>query len=105
MSLSVLFNRTGPTGFGAGSTAEEVTEGVDLHGKHVLVTGCNSGLGYETMGVLAKRGARVLGCARSEEKARQACDSVDGHAEPYVCESRRRSHAPRTGAVSFGGPT
>jgi WW domain-containing oxidoreductase len=86
MSLPALFRCTGPSGFGAGSTAEEVTEDLDLHGKHVLVTGCNSGLGYETMRVLTKRGARVLGCARSEEKARQACDSVDGHAEPFVCE-------------------
>lgn len=86
MLLSALFNCTGPTGFGAGSTAEEVTEGLDLRGKNILVTGCNSGLGYETMRVLTMRGARVLGCARSEEKAREACDSVQGQAEPFVCE-------------------
>ncbi len=34
------------TPFGADSTAEEVTEGVDLSGQVALVTGCNSGLGY-----------------------------------------------------------
>ncbi|MGM0555601.1 MAG: SDR family oxidoreductase [Myxococcota bacterium] len=86
MSLSALFRCTGPTGFGAGSTAEGVTQGLDLRGKNVLVTGCNSGLGYETMRVLTMRGARVLGCARTDEKARQACDSVVGPAEPFVCE-------------------
>ncbi|HJM70861.1 MAG TPA: oxidoreductase, partial [Gammaproteobacteria bacterium] len=34
--------------FGATSTAEEVTAGLDLTGKTALVTGCNSGLGFET---------------------------------------------------------
>ena len=34
--------------FGAESTAEEVTEGLDLSGKTAVVTGCNSGIGYET---------------------------------------------------------
>ena len=38
-------------GFGATSTAEEVTLGLDLTGKTALVTGCNSGLGLETMRV------------------------------------------------------
>lgn len=86
MSLAALFKRTGPTGFGAGSTAEQVVEDLDLTDKHILVTGCNSGLGYETMRVLTERGACVLGCARTEQKAREACDSVDGLAEPFVCE-------------------
>ena len=45
--------------FGKDSTAEEVTAGMDLSGKTALVTGCNSGLGYETMRVLALRGAHV----------------------------------------------
>ena len=35
--------------YGAKSTAEEVTRGMDLTGKVAMVTGCNSGLGYETM--------------------------------------------------------
>ncbi len=37
--------------FDAESTAEEVTQGMDLKGKVAMVTGCNSGLGYETMRV------------------------------------------------------
>jgi NAD(P)-dependent dehydrogenase (short-subunit alcohol dehydrogenase family) len=72
--------------FGAKSTAEEVTAGIDLSGKLALVTGCNSGIGYETMRVLALRGAHVLGAARTQEKAIAACDSVIGQTTPIVIE-------------------
>ncbi len=68
------------------STAEEVTEGLDLTGKTALVTGVNSGIGYETMRVLALRGAHVLGTARTAEKGQVACDSVVGHTTPLVLE-------------------
>ncbi len=86
MSLLALFKGNGPTGFGYGSSAEDVTEGLDLHGRTVLLTGCNSGIGEETLRVLAKRGARVIAAARSVEKARAACDDVDGETTPVACE-------------------
>ena len=72
--------------FGASSTAEDVTSGLDLTGKTALVTGCNSGIGYETMRVLALRGAHVIGTGRTFERARDACDSVEGSATPAVLE-------------------
>lgn len=72
--------------FGATSTAEEVTAGLDLTGRTALVTGCNSGIGYETMRVLALRGAHVIGTGRTAERARDACDSVEGRATPAVLE-------------------
>jgi NAD(P)-dependent dehydrogenase (short-subunit alcohol dehydrogenase family) len=72
--------------FGATATAEEVTAGIDITGKTALVTGCNSGIGYETMRVLALRGAHVFGTARSMEKGRDACQSVDGQCTPLVLE-------------------
>ncbi len=72
--------------FDAETTAEEATVGVDLTGKTALVTGCNSGIGYETMRVLALRGAHVLGTARTAEKAREACASVTGSTTPLVLE-------------------
>jgi NAD(P)-dependent dehydrogenase (short-subunit alcohol dehydrogenase family) len=72
--------------FGKRSTAEEVTAGMDLSGKTALVTGCNSGLGYETLRVLALRGAHVIGAARTLEKAQKACDSIDGKTTPLAVE-------------------
>ena len=72
--------------FGADSTAEEVTTGIDLSGKTVVVTGANSGLGYETMRVLALRGAHVIGTGRTVEKAETACASIAGQATPVVLE-------------------
>lgn len=72
--------------FGAKSTAEEVTEGLDLSGRTALVTGCNSGLGYETMRVLALRGAHVIGTGRTLEKAQVACASIDGRTTPLALE-------------------
>ena len=72
--------------FNRRSTAEQVTDGLDLSGKQVLVTGVNSGLGYEAMRVLAMRGAHVFGAARTLDKAKEACDSVAGDTTPVVCE-------------------
>jgi len=72
--------------FGKRSTAEEVTAGMDLTGKTALVTGCNSGLGLETMRVLALRGAHVIGAARTLEKAGEACASVTGKTTPLAVE-------------------
>jgi WW domain-containing oxidoreductase len=52
----------------------------------VLLTGCNSGIGHETLRVLAKRGAHVVGAARTLEKARTACAKVGGTTTPVACE-------------------
>lgn len=86
MSLLSRFKKTGKTGFGYGSTAEEVAEGLDLSGKTYLVTGCNSGLGMETARVLALRGAHVIGAARTEKKAQGALASVAPDGTPVSCD-------------------
>ncbi len=72
--------------FGRSSTAEQVTEGVDLKGKLAVVTGCTSGIGFETMRVLAKRGALVVGTSRSLDKAHAACSRVVGQTMPTQLE-------------------
>ena len=74
------------SGFNRRSTAEEVTRNIDLTGKTALITGVNSGLGFESMRVLCDRGAHVIGAARTMEKATQACDQVDGETTPVACE-------------------
>lgn len=64
--------------FDEDSTAEEVTAGIDLRDKLAVVTGCTSGIGFETMRVLAKRGAYVVGTSRSLQRAQDACKQVPG---------------------------
>jgi NAD(P)-dependent dehydrogenase (short-subunit alcohol dehydrogenase family) len=68
------------------STAEEVTAGLKLTGKTAVVTGCNSGIGFETMRVLALRGAHVIGTARTLDKGREACGKVSGKTTPVALE-------------------
>ncbi|MEM9188707.1 MAG: SDR family oxidoreductase [Myxococcota bacterium] len=87
MSLySMLRGSRGNSGFGYASTAEDVTQGLDLTGKKILITGVNSGLGAESARVLAMRGATILGAARTEEKARSACAGLPNRAVPLACE-------------------
>ena len=57
-----------------------------LDNKVALITGCNSGIGFETMRVLALRGAHVIGTGRTLEKAQQACASVQGKTTPMALE-------------------
>ncbi len=72
--------------FDEDATAEEVTEGIDLKGKLAVVTGCTSGIGFETMRVLAMRGAYVVGTSRSLERAQAACNRVIGVTTPVALD-------------------
>jgi NAD(P)-dependent dehydrogenase (short-subunit alcohol dehydrogenase family) len=85
------YEKTAATGvprspFNEDSTAEQVTEGIDLAGKIAVVTGCTSGIGFETMRVLAMRGAYVLGTSRSLQRADDACKQVRGRTSPLELE-------------------
>ncbi|KAF3774454.1 Short-chain dehydrogenase [Nymphaea thermarum] len=68
--------RKGPSGFGACSTAEQVTEGIDAFNITAIVTGATSGIGMETARVLALRGATVIIPARSKESGEQAKEKI-----------------------------
>ncbi len=78
MSLLSYLKPKGKNGFGYGSTAKEVTEGISLNGKTFLLTGCNSGIGKETLRVLKLRGANIIGSARTKQKAEEALNEIGG---------------------------
>jgi len=86
MSLIGRLKANGPSGFGYGSTASQVTDGIDLKGRTFLVTGTTSGLGFETVRVLSRRGARVLATARTLEKAQRVAGKLGTEVVPVVCE-------------------
>jgi WW domain-containing oxidoreductase len=101
-----MFKGKGPSGFGYGSTAEEVTDRLDLSGRTILLTGCNSGIGKETLRVLAKRGAHVIAAARTVDKAQAACDDVGGETTPVACELSEPASVQACAArvTEFGRP-
>jgi WW domain-containing oxidoreductase len=72
--------------FGKRSTADQVIAGIDLTGKSFVVTGCNSGLGFETMNALASNGATVIGLAKSIKAASQACARASPACIPVACD-------------------
>ena len=86
MALIEFFKKKRQSGFGYGSTAEEVTRDLNLKGFTYLITGCNSGLGLETLKVLCMKGANVFACARTIDKAIQACSKISTRAIPIVCD-------------------
>ncbi|MFM0039167.1 oxidoreductase [Paraburkholderia strydomiana] len=66
------------SGFGSTSTAAQVIDGIDLHGKTAVVTGGHSGIGLETTRALAQAGATVIVPARAPDKAREALSDIAG---------------------------
>jgi WW domain-containing oxidoreductase len=72
--------------FGARSTADQVLAGIDLTRKRMVVTGCESGIGLETMKALAANGAHVIGLARTIDDARAACNAADTSSTPIACD-------------------
>jgi len=77
---------TKSTKFGRRSTADQVLAGVDLTGRHIIVTGCNSGLGLETLNAFAANGAAVIGMARTIEAASRACAQASPACIPVGCD-------------------
>ena len=57
----------GAVGFGAQTTAAEVIDGVDLHGRRAVVTGASSGIGVATARALAAAGSEVTLAVRDIE--------------------------------------
>jgi WW domain-containing oxidoreductase len=72
--------------YGARSTADQVLAGIDLTRKRFVVTGCSSGIGFETMNALVANGAHVIGLARTRDSARAACNAAGPSATPIACD-------------------
>jgi WW domain-containing oxidoreductase len=70
----------------ARATADEVLAGVDLYRKRMVVTGCHSDIGFETMKSLAANGAHVIGLARTIEEAQAACAAAGRSCTPIGCD-------------------
>ncbi|MEO0899697.1 MAG: oxidoreductase [Bacteroidota bacterium] len=60
------------------STGQEVLEGKDLQGKVAIVTGGYSGIGLETTRALAAKGVKVIVPVRSEKKAKESLEGMEG---------------------------
>lgn len=72
--------------FGARSTADQVLAGIDLTGKHFLVTGGASGIGLQTASALAANGGHVIVMARTLDSAQAACREIGYNCTPLQCE-------------------
>ena len=65
-----------PAPYGPTTTTDEVLDGVDLHGRHIVVTGAASGLGRESARAFAAHGASVTVVARSPQRAAGAVAEI-----------------------------
>jgi len=86
--------------FNARSTADHVLAGVDLTGRRFVVTGCSSGIGFETMNSLAANAPTSSGLARSWPAAAEACLRVGPTCTAVACDlSDLDSVADAAGAI------
>jgi NAD(P)-dependent dehydrogenase (short-subunit alcohol dehydrogenase family) len=64
--------------YGATTTAAEIVNDVDLHGRRAVVTGASSGIGVETARALASAGADVTLAVRNVEAGTRVADGIAG---------------------------
>src|SRR6201987_4410758 len=98
------------TTYGPTTTAAEIVDDVDLHGRRVVVTGACSGIGVETARALASTGAEVTLAVRNLAAGREVADRIaeklpSGAAGPQVAPLDLADPASVAGFVrSWSGP-
>ena len=74
--------------FGADTTTDEVLAGIDLSGRHIVVTGASAGLGEETARALAAHGASITMAVRDSDRGNAAADRIRAAVPDAVLEVR-----------------
>lgn len=64
------------TGYGFETTGDEIIQGVDLSTKRIIVTGSTSGIGAETVRVLASAGAEVTMAVRNVDAGQTVASQI-----------------------------
>ncbi|MCB8984544.1 MAG: SDR family oxidoreductase [Ardenticatenaceae bacterium] len=75
----------------------------DLTGKVAIVTGANSGLGYETALALAQKNARVVMACRNQEKGERARAQIAEQAPEAALDLRRLDLADLSSVRALAG--
>jgi NAD(P)-dependent dehydrogenase (short-subunit alcohol dehydrogenase family) len=87
--------------FGRESTTDDVLAGIDLSGKHALVTGASAGLGVETVRALAAHGAKVTMAVRDLAKGQAALDEIRAAVPDAELELREVDLASQASVRAF----
>ena len=87
--------------FGPDTTTDDVLEGMDLSGRHVVVTGASTGLGEETSRALAAHGASITMAVRDLGRGQIAADRIRSTLPDALLEVRQVDLASLDSVRSF----
>jgi NAD(P)-dependent dehydrogenase (short-subunit alcohol dehydrogenase family) len=91
------------TRFGFDTTAAEVIEGIDLSGRHAIVTGASSGIGVDTAQALASAGAAVTLAVRNTDAGERAATQITNATAHGRVDVRPLDLADPASVTAFAG--